>query len=219
MGNESVINISVKDISLDALVSQRLSAEGLDDTADSREIANIRNEMEAVKQARDNKLAELQVVQNNAQRATVLQQECDALKTKRVQLSQRLDKLRDSKKSQSRALDAQRRQLRQEILSGADIICTTLSGSGSEQLVAMEFTMVIIDEAAQAVELSSLIPLKYQSERYIMVGGKLSRDACQMNYHSLECRSATTSSNCTLSGSYEMGVRSIAICTHAEVST
>ena len=107
MGNESVINISVKDISLDALVSQRLSAEGLDDTADSREIANIRNEMEAVKQARDNKLAELQVVQNNAQRATVLQQECDALKTKRVQLSQRLDKLRDSKKSQSRALDAQ----------------------------------------------------------------------------------------------------------------
>jgi senataxin len=31
--------------------------------------------------------------------------------------------------------------------------------------------MVIIDEAAQAIELSSLIPLKYRTKRCIMVGG------------------------------------------------
>jgi senataxin len=31
--------------------------------------------------------------------------------------------------------------------------------------------MIIIDEAAQAIELSSLIPLKYDVTRCVMVGG------------------------------------------------
>ena len=171
VGNDAVINVSVKEISLDSLVAQKLIADGVDEGGDSAEAARLRAEIAAVREKRDSKLAELQTVQNNVARLNALQQECDALKAKRMQLSQSLDKIRDSKKAHSRTLDAMKRRYRNDILSEADVICTTLSGSGSEQLVSMEFSMVIIDEAAQAVELSSLIPLKYQSEKYIMVGG------------------------------------------------
>jgi senataxin len=37
-------------------------------------------------------------------------------------------------------------------------------------LNGITFDDVIIDEAAQAVELSSIIPLKFQSKRYVLVG-------------------------------------------------
>lgn len=171
VGNDAVINVSVKDISLDSLVAQKLAADGVGDGENSSEAAKLRAEIAAVRGAIDSKLAELQTVQNNINRVNALQQECDALKIKRIQLSQNLDKLRDNKKSNSRTLDATKRRYRNEILSEADVICTTLSGSGSDQLISLDFSMVIIDEAAQAVELSSLIPLKYQSDRYIMVGG------------------------------------------------
>ena len=63
-----------------------------------------------------------------------------------------------------------KQKTRQEILTQADIICCTLSGSGHEMLSDIDFDMVIIDEAAQSIELSSLIPLKYGCNRCIMVG-------------------------------------------------
>jgi senataxin len=47
-----------------------------------------------------------------------------------------------------------------------------LSGAGHETLEQLDFEMVIIDEAAQSIELSSLIPLKFRCQRCIMVGGK-----------------------------------------------
>lgn len=96
-------------------------------------------------------------------------------------------------------------QLRHQVLEQADIVCCTLSGSGSPQLLEsiinngasgnsaknggdstssgdgtntsppFQFDVVIIDEAAQAVEPSALIPLKYNPKVLIMVG-----DACQL---------------------------------------
>ena len=99
-------------------------------------------------------------------------------------------------------------QLRHQVLEQADIVCCTLSGSGSPQLLEaiinhgasdktpaggksndsstssgdgsttvppFRFDVVIIDEAAQAVEPSALIPLKYNPKVLIMVG-----DACQL---------------------------------------
>jgi senataxin len=70
-------------------------------------------------------------------------------------------------------LDAVRRKFRMDVLAEADVICSTLSGSGHEILEALEFGMIIIDEAAQAIELSSLIPLKYDVTRCVMVGGAI----------------------------------------------
>ncbi|SPQ96780.1 unnamed protein product (mitochondrion) [Plasmodiophora brassicae] len=62
--------------------------------------------------------------------------------------------------------------LRQELLSKANIVVCTLSGSGSPLLsnVAHGFHTVIVDEAGQAVEPDSLVPLQFSCRKLILVG-------------------------------------------------
>lgn len=63
-------------------------------------------------------------------------------------------------------------KIKNEILLTVKIVCSTLSMAGSNILTMLnqKFDTVVIDEAAQAVELSTLIPLKYGCERLILVG-------------------------------------------------
>ncbi|KAJ2400605.1 DEAD-box type RNA helicase [Coemansia sp. RSA 2559] len=61
---------------------------------------------------------------------------------------------------------------RKKILEEADIICSTLVGSGHDRaaLLDLPFETVIIDEAAQSTEPTCLIPLRYGCKRCILVG-------------------------------------------------
>uniref|UniRef100_K3W9Z7 Helicase ATP-binding domain-containing protein n=1 Tax=Globisporangium ultimum (strain ATCC 200006 / CBS 805.95 / DAOM BR144) TaxID=431595 RepID=K3W9Z7_GLOUD len=61
---------------------------------------------------------------------------------------------------------------RQGIVKNAQIVFCTLSGAGSVAMCdfAQEFDAVVIDEAAQAVEASALIPFKFRPNRIILVG-------------------------------------------------
>lgn len=72
--------------------------------------------------------------------------------------------------------------IRRQVLERADIVCCTLSGAGSQPILEVvlripgfKFDAVIIDEAAQAVEPSSLIPFKFNPQCVILVG-----DPCQL---------------------------------------
>ena len=72
--------------------------------------------------------------------------------------------------------------IRKQVLEQADVVCSTLSGAGSQpmlevvlRLTEFKFDAVVIDEAAQAVEPSSLIPLKYNPQAVVLVG-----DPCQL---------------------------------------
>ena len=62
------------------------------------------------------------------------------------------------------------------MLTEADIICCTLTSSGSKKLrecfqsKPQHFTAVIVDEAAQCCELLTLIPLLYRSTKLLLVG-------------------------------------------------
>jgi senataxin len=58
------------------------------------------------------------------------------------------------------------------ILANAEIICCTLSSAGSDKLESIKNSIdtVIIDEAAQAVEPTTLIPLQYSPKRVILIG-------------------------------------------------
>lgn len=175
VGADSAINATVKDLSLDFLVDQRINSDpdSAPASGSSNEIAAVRRELDSVKKERQQKLEELSQVENNTAKTTLLEDEIKRLNQKRMALTQQVDKLRDKNKSDSRALDAARRKIRSEILQEADVICGTLSGSGHDglQLEQFDFEMVIIDEAAQAIELSTLIPLKYKCNRCILVGG------------------------------------------------
>jgi len=174
VGADSAINATVKEVSLDFLVDQKINSDPKSaPNGSANEIGVIRRELDSVKEERQKKVEELALVENNTAKITLLQDEIGRLNQKRMALTQQVNRLRDKNKSDSRTLDAARRKIRSEILQDADVICGTLSGSGHEalQLEQFDFEMVIIDEAAQAIELSSLIPLKYRANRCILVGG------------------------------------------------
>ncbi|TBU03006.1 ATP-dependent helicase Upf1 [Hamiltosporidium tvaerminnensis] len=65
-----------------------------------------------------------------------------------------------------------KKKKRNYILQNCDIICTTLSSSCSDLMVSnsLDFDVVIIDEACQAVETSTLIPFKYSPDKVVLVG-------------------------------------------------
>lgn len=174
VGADSAINISVKEISLDALVDARLNSNGANTSQQpaGAEIAKLRTEIQATKSLKEDKQQEMASIRDNVAKVQALDKEIKDLNTKRMNLLHKLDRLRDQEKSQNRTLDAARRKARQDVLDDADVICSTLSGAGHEVLDNYDFSMVIIDEAAQSIEISSLIPLKYRCSRCIMVGGK-----------------------------------------------
>ncbi|TYZ61511.1 hypothetical protein PybrP1_006835 [[Pythium] brassicae (nom. inval.)] len=64
------------------------------------------------------------------------------------------------------------RAARQSIIEGAQVVFCTLSGAGSVAMCdfAQAFDALVIDEAAQAVEASTLIPFKFRPSRVVFVG-------------------------------------------------
>lgn len=79
-----------------------------------------------------------------------------------------------STKAWDRLVNEMTRMSRKGMIDGA-LYFTTLSGAGSQFLDEYSqhrFETVIIDEAAQATELSSIIPLRYDCNRCIMLGGQ-----------------------------------------------
>ena len=169
VGTEQAMSMSVRDISLDYLVDQKLNvtSKPLNDMGNEIKVARI--EIEAIKQTRRLKIEELTKTHDNGTRLA-LENEVRELNSRRQGLITKLDRMKDQQKSDSRTLDTLRRNTRREILMKADVVCSTLSGSGHELLSDIEFEMIIIDEAAQSIELSSLIPLKYGCNRCVMVG-------------------------------------------------
>lgn len=59
-----------------------------------------------------------------------------------------------------------------EILAKADIVFCTLSGAASREMqeVAPKFDFVLVDEACQSLELSTLIPFQYGARHAVLVG-------------------------------------------------
>lgn len=58
------------------------------------------------------------------------------------------------------------------ILSKAEIVFCTLSGAASKEIqdLNQHFEYVIVDEACQSIELSTLIPLQYGAKHVVLVG-------------------------------------------------
>ncbi|KAF7952535.1 uncharacterized protein EAE97_002032 [Botrytis byssoidea] len=173
VGRSDAINSSVKDVTLDELVRIKLEGdqESKKGQLNDREVLHrdaglikerlnvLRPEMEKCRAAGD-KTSELK-----------LQREFDELKRKQAHIGNKIDEDKESD-NKVRQNEISRRHFTQEIIDGAHVLCATLSGSGHDFLrnVNVEFETVIIDEAAQCIELSALIPLKYGATKCILVG-------------------------------------------------
>ncbi len=170
IGRDEAMNVEVKDISLDFLLDQAVagSSSNVNDTA------VLQEEIRQLGMQRHEKQLALEGARkaNNTPLVNELQSDMRLLMSKRTTAMSRLDEIKDKAKSDGRQRDAERRRIRQQILMEADVICCTLSGAGHESLssLSIDFETVIIDEAAQAVELSTLIPLRYGCRKCIMVG-------------------------------------------------
>lgn len=172
LGRSDAINSNIKDVTLEELVNAKLNLAAAKHGSDR----DIRDIMTEHKDTSDKFHAlRIQMDECRAQGEPVSQadsQALDRLKKKRGELSLQIDKARDKQKTASRDAELERRRIQQSILDSADVLCATLSGSGHEifQSLNIEFETVIIDEAAQSIELSALIPLKYGCSKCVLVG-------------------------------------------------
>ena len=190
LGRSEAINSNVKDVTLEELVNAKLAAAAPKSSGD--DIHSLMMEHQQVskelKQLRDS------ISERRSKGETSLTKEeqlMDAVHRKQKALGRQIDDMRDKQNNAARDIELTRKRLQQEILDGAHILCATLSGSGHElfQGLNVEFETVIIDEAAQSIELSALIPLKYGCSKCILVGDPkqlpptvLSRKAAKFQY-------------------------------------
>ena len=100
------------------------------------------------------------------------QEERDGLKKQMDRDGRRIREIKEIIATKQRLRKEARAAKSLELISRARVVCATLSGSGSEILRQQNLTFetVIIDEAAQAVEVATLIPLKNRCRQCILVG-------------------------------------------------
>lgn len=191
LGRSDAINANVQDVTLDELINRKLNVTPAGDSGreETRKVMDehklVSEQLRVAREKLDE--AERKVLANCKE----LKEEMDTLRQRKAQLSRQVDAAKDNEGAQSRQAELSRRRAQQEIIDGAHVICATLSGSGHEmfQNLNVEFETVIIDEAAQCVELSALIPLKYGCAKCVLVGDPqqlpptvFSREAARFKY-------------------------------------
>ncbi|OTB03958.1 hypothetical protein M426DRAFT_321255 [Hypoxylon sp. CI-4A] len=173
LGRSDAINAAVKDVTLDEMVKARVAgAEGQNKGPSSHEL--LHTEAGQIKLELNDLRPQLETARTigDHDQTNRLQRKFDELKRRQREIGIKIDAAKDNKNVEVRESEIRRRQIQQEILDSAQVLCATLSGSGHEMLrnLQVEFETVIIDEAAQCVELSALIPLKYGCSKCILVG-------------------------------------------------
>lgn len=96
----------------------------------------------------------------------------DSELNKLLRLRDELGELNDKDDRRFRSL---RRSSERELLTAADVICTTCVTAGDPRLSSFRFRSVLIDEATQATEPEALIPIVHGCKQLVFVG-----DHCQL---------------------------------------
>ncbi|KAF4708781.1 hypothetical protein FOZ63_011269, partial [Perkinsus olseni] len=159
IGNSSrVTHEAVKGICLDSMVSEAFKQQETmryDDYIKSR----------------DDRYAAIKALDAQIEEAADQKAVADGLRSKRRGLVEALHKARDMYKSTMRQ---GRDAIQSRYLRGADVLFGTLNSYGSasvtRNLPVGRAEVCLIDEAAQAHEVASLIPLRFDPQRLILVG-------------------------------------------------
>ncbi|KAH7398940.1 SEN1 N terminal-domain-containing protein [Phaeosphaeria sp. MPI-PUGE-AT-0046c] len=190
LGRSDAINANVQDVCLEELVSAKLgvSSKKDDDQAAKRKLFDDHKEVSA-------KIRQMYEQRDSGEvkgdDLSKLDDDLRQLKKQKQLLGTKIDNTKDAESSAGRIADLNRLRAQEAVLSEAHVICATLSGAGHDmfQKLSIEFDTVIVDEAAQCVEMSALIPLKYGCAKCILVGDPkqlpptvFSKDAARFNY-------------------------------------
>ncbi|OCK78644.1 tRNA-splicing endonuclease-like protein [Lepidopterella palustris CBS 459.81] len=172
LGRSDAINANVTDVTLEELVNKKLNLNPANGTNEKEKTQKLFQDHQAVSEKLREAREKLDGGQAKGEEAVKLKEEFDVLRRRKTQLGTQIDSARDNENLMSRQAELNRRRAQQQILDEAHVICATLSGSGHDmfQSLNIEFETVIVDEAAQCVEMSALIPLKYGCAKCILVG-------------------------------------------------
>ena len=171
VGRSDAINSQVLDVTMDELVAKRLGNNENNQMMRERN-AELFKEHERVSARLRELISKRDGGEIQGKELTDLESEVTSVRRKKNELGVRIDNAKDAERNAGREAELSRKRAQQAVLDEAHVICATLSGSGHDmfQSLNIEFETVIIDEAAQCVEMSSLIPLKYGCVKCIMVG-------------------------------------------------
>lgn len=187
LGRTDALNSAVKEYGLEELVERQLKVRTNEISIDP----TIRLQHNECIAERDRLRKELKNESLSDEEILSLETQLREVSKKRGELGKKLDEQREQTSIAHRTREIERRQAQAKILTEAQIICSTLSGSAHDFLLSMsmKFDQVIIDEACQCVELSAIIPLRYGCKKCIMVGDPnqlpptvLSQAAASYNY-------------------------------------
>jgi superfamily I DNA and/or RNA helicase len=177
IGVADSVNASVKDLVLDRLIEKELtplSTGGGDSMKNFAARKDKHHETMKKLQLDLEQVARDLAGTNDLRQTSLLRDRQKKLFQQRDRQRMVLKDIHEDQRDFSKDMDASRIKARQKVFAECEVVCATLSSSGHPLLTEMGlvFDTVIVDEAAQAVEVSSLIPLKYDCKRCILVGGK-----------------------------------------------
>lgn len=192
LGRSDAINAEVRDVTLEELVDARMATTNNASKGAAVSVGDLQEQLTKASESRNAKQQQLDDYRVKKLEPPInLLPDIERLNTTIREQRRQLVIQQDQKKESGRNAKILRQQHQQQIINESHIICATLSGAGHEMLrnVNVDFETVIIDEAAQSVELSALIPLKFGCDKCILVGDPqqlpptvLSRDAAKFSY-------------------------------------
>jgi hypothetical protein len=162
VGNPEIIHHAVEKCTLDYLVEREMEAD-----SDFSEASQLRKKVNLSENNIANTRSKIQELNRLSTKLDQLILDCSDEKDKASLDNQIRDIIRERKKLQEelrgqrkaidtafKRMDSVRLEVRNKILNSADVICSTLSGSGHELFQSLEygFDTVIIDEAAQVCD-------------------------------------------------------------------
>lgn len=216
IGRSDAVNDAIKDLTLEEKVDKKISGTAYEMAHDSSLDQKFQGALRERKQLTDTLNRENMNPNSSLSSSEIaeIQLKLRELRKQIGEMGRRKDEIRESNSVKYRNREIDRRKAQARILAESDVICSTLSGSAHDVLASLgvTFDTVIIDEACQCTELSSIIPLRYGGKRCIMVGDPnqlpptvLSGAASDMKYNqSLFVRMQKNSSPHLLDVQYRM---------------
>ncbi|KAI3647657.1 hypothetical protein MP228_007878 [Amoeboaphelidium protococcarum] len=179
LGTMEGVHESVKDVTLESLVEIKIAEEedqdesaGQDTSSDAKhQLSNLRSTLKQVKDELDGLYLQ-QDQAKSAKEADDIGSKISECYNRKQKVIEQITQLKSRRDNDRKLMDSLQLTYRKQILNQAQVICTTLGFSGHDNfnLIDGGFNYLIVDEACQAIELSTLIPLKYQVNKCILVG-------------------------------------------------